>query len=122
MKDANRRVMRPGEQVRFRLRVTNIGNEAATDVRVCDRLHPVLVFASATSGSIQGRRVCFSVRRLAPGRSVAFVVEAQAMLDAGGTQVVNEACVTADGEGPRCDSATVRVVGQRAVRAGGVTG
>ena len=114
--------MRSGEQVHFRLRVVNRGNEVATDVRVCDRLHPALVFASTPSGSIQGRRVCFGIQRLAPGRSVAFVVEVQATMEAGGTQIVNVACVTADGEGPRCDSATVRVSGQRAARAGGVTG
>lgn len=77
-KVANRRSVRVGDIVRFRIRVTSLGPEPARGVRVCDRLPRAFLLASAPGG--RGHRVvCWTLRGLAPGKSRTFTIRAQAV-------------------------------------------
>jgi uncharacterized repeat protein (TIGR01451 family) len=121
-KQTSIRVARPGQRIPFHLRIRNRGTETARDVRVCDRLPPGLVFDATNGGSSIGRLICFTVPRIRAGRARTFVVFTRTVLVAGNSVVVvNEAWVTARGEGPRRDRARLRVLGA-AARRGGVTG
>ena len=89
---------RAGQRVNFRLTTQNTGGRAARNVAVCDRLPAGLVFASTRGATVDGRRLCFTARRVNPGRSRTFTVHARAARMDDGRQVLNVAAVTADGE------------------------
>jgi uncharacterized repeat protein (TIGR01451 family) len=76
-KVADRRRVRVGDVIRFRVRVTSLGPEPARRVRVCDRLPRGLLL---TSPGNRGRRVvCWTLRGLASGRTRTFTVRAIAV-------------------------------------------
>lgn len=78
-KVANRRRVRVGDIVRFRIRVTSLGPLPARGVRVCDRLPRAFLLISAPGG--RGHRVvCWTLRGLAPGASRTFTIRAQAVV------------------------------------------
>lgn len=78
VKTVDRRRVRVGDRVRFRLRVSSLGPLPARAVRVCDRLPTALRLTSAP-GSRGRRTVCWSLPGLAAGRSRTFRVSALAV-------------------------------------------
>jgi large repetitive protein len=59
----------PGDTVTYRLRVTNVGDASALDVRVCDRLPRGLTAVRARGFRARDGRLCRSVGRLAIGKA-----------------------------------------------------
>ena len=59
----------PGGTVTYRLRVANVGDAGALDVRVCDRLPRGLTAVRARGFSTRGGTLCRRVGNLAIGRS-----------------------------------------------------
>ena len=66
-KRASRRVVGPGDTVRFRLRVRNAGEASALRVRICDRLPRGLTVVSAPGFRGRGRILCTRVSRMSVG-------------------------------------------------------
>jgi uncharacterized repeat protein (TIGR01451 family) len=88
-------VVEVGENLSFKIRVTNTSRIAIERVRVCDPLPGGLAYVSSDpKADVDGRRVCWQIRRLARGASKTFRVVAEAQ-DAG--RVVNKARASAPG-------------------------
>ena len=110
----------PGDSVRFRIRVTNLGTELAENVLVCDLVPPGLTFVRATvKVSYRKGRPCVTIPALS-GQREAFVT----MRVAGNVQglITNVAAVTSRNGGRRTNPASVRVLPARGGGGGGVTG
>lgn len=97
-------VFRPGDRIRYSLKIVNTGSEDATQIRVTDPLPSVLSGVSAPGGLISGQQVVFaasslpSLARLAPGAEQDLSIDATLIrpLDPG-TLVSNQARVEAQG-------------------------
>ena len=114
--------VRAGRRVNYQLRVRNTGRGTANRVRVCDRLPRGLVFATTRGAQIKGRRACFTVRTLRPGRSRTFVVRARAESTERAHRICNTAIRSARGVRVRAVRACINVLPAFARRGGGVTG
>jgi uncharacterized repeat protein (TIGR01451 family) len=77
-KTVDRRRVRVGARLRFRVVVRSLGPEPAERVRVCDRLPHALERVSG------GRRVCWTLAGLVPGARRAFTVRAVAIAPTSG--------------------------------------
>ena len=65
---ADRRIVRGGKTVGYRIFVRNIGNAAARNVRVCDRLGSFMRFVSTPRGTRRATLACWRVTSLAAGQ------------------------------------------------------
>ena len=96
---------RPGDTITYSIRVSNTGDSAAQNASILDVLDPNLVFVSATgNGQFDGSAVNWTGDQLAALRLVApgDVIEVQvtaliATPLTNGTEIANQALVTADG-------------------------
>ena len=68
-KSANAKTVTPGKQITFRLRVRNVGEARADDVRVCDRLPRGLDLVHAPGFRRSGGRLCRSLGHVGIGRA-----------------------------------------------------
>jgi uncharacterized repeat protein (TIGR01451 family) len=109
-KKAMSKHVRSGHSVRFRLRVRNVGDGAARNVKVCDPMPQGLVITRAHGARARGGRACFTVRRLGAHRSRTFTVRARAVITARAHKVCNVATRTARGVKKRRARACVRVL------------
>lgn len=120
-KTADRRVVQAGGRIAYRIRVTNRSGFALRDVRVCDRLPAGLAYVNARPrGRLARGQRCWTIDRLAAGRTRTFRVAVRALAGTAGSKVNR---VTARAPGAR--RATARravVVIAGGVRAGGVVG
>ena len=76
-KQAAKQRVRAGQRLRFRLTVCNRGTGTVRNVQVCDRLPRGLLLARHGRVSPR-RRVCFTIRRLAPRAARAYRVVTRA--------------------------------------------
>ncbi|WP_320668759.1 DUF7507 domain-containing protein [Patulibacter defluvii] len=120
-KTADRRTVRAGADVRYRIIVTAVGRATAYDVQVCDRLPRGLAYRSVRGARLRNGRACWRIARLRGGRSRSFRVVARATNLERRRTLVNTATATALNARSRSARARVVVV-PRPVRPGGVTG
>jgi choice-of-anchor A domain-containing protein/uncharacterized repeat protein (TIGR01451 family) len=114
-----RRRVRAGDTVRFRVRVTNLGTRLLRDVRVCDRIPDGIVLVRATgSPKLVGGRLCWTLKTLS-GQRQGFATFRVTRMAPG--LVVNTITVTTANGGTDRDNAGVRVRATR-TSSGGVTG
>jgi uncharacterized repeat protein (TIGR01451 family) len=109
-KVVDRRRVRTGGIVRYRLRVRNVGRGRARRVRLCDRLPSGLQYAADGRARIRGRRACFTVRVLRARRSRTFTLRTRAESVAAARTVCNVAFVSARGVRSRRARACTRVL------------
>ena len=121
-KRATRQRLRAGDHVRFRLRVRNTGRATARRVRVCDHLPAGLTYTGARGARIQGRRACFTLRKLSTHRSRTFIVDARTKRTPRSRRICNLATRAAQGVRLRSARACVRVLPSRQRRPPRVTG
>jgi uncharacterized repeat protein (TIGR01451 family) len=122
-KGASVRVVRAGRTVAYRLIVRNRGTAAATNVRVCDTLPDGTTVVRRGTGRLSGGQVCWTVRRLAPGRSATVGLTLRVDRDAPAGRLVNRARATAAGAKAANAARAVRVrEAPSRVAGGGVTG
>jgi large repetitive protein len=116
--------VRPGQQIDYRLRVTNVSKRAAAGVVVCDTLPPALVMVSAPGAKFRSGRPCWTIKMLRAGHGRTFRLTARLTSSARAGRVRNVASVTARNAGSRRAGATVTAAAQhvKAARGGGVTG
>jgi uncharacterized repeat protein (TIGR01451 family) len=100
-----------GDTITYRLRVTNTGEAAALDARVCDTPLPGLTFVSTPGFHRSGGRACTTIARLEVGKSKTLTLTARVTALAS-TYVFNRARVRARNAGVARASAVVRIVGQ----------
>lgn len=121
-KTSNRRSAKAGQRIVFRIRVRNRSKTVTLkNVKVCDRLPAGLTFRKATpKAKLTRGRYCWTVRKLAPGKSARFSLTARVLRGAP-KRVTNR--VTASSPGARSATAkrTVRILTKKP-RPGGVTG
>jgi uncharacterized repeat protein (TIGR01451 family) len=101
----------PGDTITYRLRVTNTGEAAALQMRLCDTPLPGLTFVSTPGFDRSGGRACTTIARLEAGKSTTLTVTARVTALAS-TYVFNRARVQARNADVARASAVVRVVGQ----------
>lgn len=122
-KRASARSVMAGETVRFTLVVRNVGNVAARQLRVCDRLpRDVTVVDRGGGRLVAGGRVCWRIRRLAAHSSTRRALVVRVDSDARPGTIVNRATVRGAGQ-RRSAQRRVRVVRRPAAlqpRVGGV--
>jgi uncharacterized repeat protein (TIGR01451 family) len=123
-KKADRRKTRAGRVIKYRIKVRNLTDQAATDVSVCDQLPARTTVVSTGGGRLEGNRICWEIPFF-PGRAgrefrVALKVDRFYPLNA----VRNKAIAGAGNvKGVRRANARVGVIRIRnAARGGGVTG
>ncbi|MGX6450228.1 DUF11 domain-containing protein, partial [Patulibacter sp. S7RM1-6] len=123
-KRASAKVVRAGRTVKYRLTTRNRGGAVATNVRVCDTLPAGTTLVSRGGGRLRGGKVCWTVKRLAPGKSVTRTLTLRIDRDARSGKVVNRATAAAKGVRTARASRSVRVerVAPKAVRGSYVTG
>lgn len=110
--------VRPGDVVRFRIRVTNLGTDAARNVRVCDIVPRGLRFVRATvKVTYRNGRPCVTIPLFSGQRQGDVWMR---VLPGARGRIRNVAAVTSADGGTHRNSASVRVLATR-VR-GGVTG
>jgi uncharacterized repeat protein (TIGR01451 family) len=106
-KRPNRRVVRLGQIVTFRIQVRNTGTATATNLQVCDRVPARAVFVSAKGATIKNGLVCFALSKLDPGKTARFLVTFRAV--AVGT-IRNVATASASNAATVTARANVRVI------------
>jgi uncharacterized repeat protein (TIGR01451 family) len=115
---ANRKSVRPGQRITYTLKVTasKKGNEDAVNERLCDTLPANLTLVTRAGGTVKNGRLCWTIKRLAPGKSIVkrFVVRVDR--DARTGRMVNTATVTDQGT-KRTAKRTVRVKPAPAIKA-----
>jgi uncharacterized repeat protein (TIGR01451 family) len=141
-KVSNKHVAHSGDTIQFTIPIRALGKGKATNLQVCDRLPPGLVFVRAPGATLSGGRACWRIPSISAGQSRSFHVVVRATSVQGATVRTNVATVVA----PRTDCtarrasrpasrseaaaslsrcrATARVLVRRRAggRAGGVTG
>lgn len=115
---ADRTSVRPGQRITYTLKVTasKTGNEDAVNERLCDTLPANLTLVTKGGGTAKNGQLCWTIKRLAPGKSVIkrFVVRVDR--DAKTGKMVNTATVTDQGK-KRTAKRTVRVKPAPAIKA-----
>ncbi|WP_210490961.1 SdrD B-like domain-containing protein [Patulibacter sp. SYSU D01012] len=97
VKRASAKVVRAGRTVTYRLTVKNRGNAVANRVRVCDTLPAGTTVVSRGGGRLRGGKVCWTARRLAPGKAVTRTLTLRVDREARTGTVVNRATASATG-------------------------
>jgi uncharacterized repeat protein (TIGR01451 family) len=96
-KTAGRSTMRAGGRLTYNIKVTNAGKIAVSAAKVCDRLPAGLFYTgSRPKASVHGARQCWTISRLAAGKSRTFTIAVRAGKGAFGRKV-NTATVSARG-------------------------
>ncbi len=115
---ANRKTVRPGQRITYTLRVTadRRGTATATDVRLCDTLPKRLTLVGKAGGTLRNGRLCWTIKRLAPGQTVTKRFTVRVDRDAPAGRIVNTATVV-DQDRTRTAKRTVRVTTVKAKRA-----
>jgi uncharacterized repeat protein (TIGR01451 family) len=117
-KTASRASVRAGGKLGYTIRVTNTGKVALSSVRVCDRLPSGLTYVgSSPRATVRASRQCWTIGRLAAGKSKSFKVSVRAGMGAFGRKV-NTATAGAPGARTVRAARAVTVTDPRA----GVTG
>jgi uncharacterized repeat protein (TIGR01451 family) len=115
---ADRTSVRPGQRITYTLKVTasKKGNEDAVNERLCDTLPANLTLVTKAGGTVKNGRLCWTIKRLAPGKSITkrFVVRVDRDAETG--RMVNTATVTDQGK-KRTAKRTVRVKPAPALKA-----
>ena len=89
-KQADKRTVRRGGRVNYRITVHNRGSLTAHDYRVCDRIPQGMTFVSADRKLVRnGARRCLVITSLAPGRHFTFHVVLRADANAAPGNVDN---------------------------------
>jgi uncharacterized repeat protein (TIGR01451 family) len=101
-KTVNARIASMGDRLRYTLRLGNRGPGTARNIRLCDRPGRGLALSRAPGGRVRGRSACWTIGRLARGRSVVRSVVAR---------------VVSNGRPSLRNVATVRTGGTRVARA-----
>ena len=104
---------RAGGLVRYRIRVRNIGPDAALDVSVCEQLPGALTYVAAPGARFRRGNACWSVGLLRRGQQRTFTVRVRADLRRGDRRVVNRATVSARNAAPRIAAARLLILGGR---------
>jgi uncharacterized repeat protein (TIGR01451 family) len=120
-KRADRRTVASAGVVDYRIVVRNTGDAGARDLRVCDRLGAGLAFVTTPGARLRNGQACWTIRRLARGKSRTFRVTARASSTESPRRVTNRARVTGANVAARAAQARVRVLPAQAPT-GGVTG
>jgi uncharacterized repeat protein (TIGR01451 family) len=120
-KRADRRTVASAGVVGYRIVVRNTGDAGARDVRVCDRLGAGLAFVTTPGARMRNGQACWTVRRLARGKSRTFRVTARASSTESPRRATNRARVNGANVAPRAAQARVRVLPAQGPT-GGVTG
>jgi uncharacterized repeat protein (TIGR01451 family) len=137
-KVSNKHVVHSGDRVQFTITIRALGKGKATNLLVCDRLPPGLVFVRAPGATLSGGRACWRIPSISAGQSRSLHVVVRITSVQGATVRTNVAAVVAPRTNcaarrasrseaaaslSRC-RATARVLVRRraAGRAGGVTG
>lgn len=108
-KGANKGTARPGQRVKYRIRVRNTGNAIARQTNVCDVLPAALRLARAPgSRRVSARRVCWTTN-LRPGDRQTFTVVARVKPSAKQGSKRNRATAKTRGTPRRTAAARVRV-------------
>jgi uncharacterized repeat protein (TIGR01451 family) len=121
-KKASLRSVGAGKTVWYTITAKNVGRHAASNVRVCDMPAPKTAYVIVRGATFSGGRPCWKVKLLTPGKSVSFRFKVRIFEGSQGPMSRTRASVSASNATSRRAVRTVRVVGRRAVRAGGVTG
>lgn len=93
-KTASRRVVRPSQQVGFRITIRNRGRGMARNVAVCDRMPRGLRVVRAQGARRSGRDVCWRLSSLRPGARRSFQLLTRVTSSYGGRTIVNPADVS----------------------------
>jgi uncharacterized repeat protein (TIGR01451 family) len=109
-KHASRRTLHGGQRVTFTLRLRSVGRVAAHAVRVCDRLPNALAYARLGGARMRHGAACWTVRRLAAGRTRVFRLVARAMPVSRRTRATNRARVAGVNLRSRTARATVHIL------------
>lgn len=123
VKRADRRVVKQGGTVRYRLRVANRGNVAARRARVCDRLPRHVTLVKSGGGKLRDAQLCWTVT-LKPGAARTLTLVVRVDHDAPAPKRMrNVATVALRGQPTRRAHADVRVTpGRQATKPSPVTG
>ncbi|HEX6026954.1 MAG TPA: nucleic acid/nucleotide deaminase domain-containing protein [Solirubrobacter sp.] len=114
---------RAGGRVTYRVDVRNFTKRTVHDVRVCERVPSQLDYLRASRrAKVQLGQRCWTIPELAPGRRETITVRARAHSGARGRATHRVTATVSDSSLGTQTRQTVRVGGQRAGRAGGVTG
>ena len=120
-KGVNKTRLNAGETATYTIRVRNPSERALRNVKVCDDLPSGLVFVKATpKAKLSKGKYCWTVKRLAAGKSRTFRMTVRALVGTSGRKVNTATATSPDARTKRAKRA-VRVVGGQ-VKAGGFTG
>lgn len=121
---ASRRRVDSGGTVRYVLRLRNVGNGAARDVELCERLPRGVSVVKRGGGRMRGGQICWRIPVLRPGSSVSRSLTLRIDSDARAGRLVSRAVARARGvRAVRGEQAVrVRPAPLRGVRDGLVTG
>jgi uncharacterized repeat protein (TIGR01451 family) len=109
-KVADRRRVRTGGIVRYRLRVQNSGRGDAQNMRICDRLPIGLQYVTTGSAHVHDRQACYTLRSLRARSSRTFILRTRAESVARAETLCNTATLTARGLPSRRARACIRVL------------
>ncbi|MDQ8046356.1 MAG: hypothetical protein REI11_17260, partial [Patulibacter sp.] len=98
--------VRGGARVTYALKVKNVGKNTASNMQVCNRVPAQLAFTSTKGGVLNGSRLCFTQKSLAPGKRAVFKVRVRVAARAKKGFIVNRAF--ADAENASTQNASVK--------------
>ena len=112
-----------GSRVLYTIVVKNVGAAIAKDVQVCDALPDGVTVPNRAGGRLRNGQICWTVARLAPGKTVTYKLTAVIDRDRSGS-VVNSVCVKGGNTAKVCAKVPVNVTAAAPPRNGvaGVTG
>jgi uncharacterized repeat protein (TIGR01451 family) len=117
-KTASTRTAAAGQNVTYHIKVTNPTAVAVAEAKVCDQLPSGLLYVSSSpKARLQAGRYCWTIRKLAAGRSKTFALTVNVAPGRGGSEV-NHATAAAPGARRATASATVRVIAAARVPCG----
>ncbi|MFA4927470.1 MAG: SdrD B-like domain-containing protein [Patulibacter sp.] len=111
VKRANRKSVRPGQRVVYTLKVTasRSGNEDAVNEQLCDTLPKGLTLVDMAGGKLRNGKLCWTIKRLAPGKSFTKYFTVRVDRDVPAGRIVNTATVSDQGK-KRTAKRTVQVM------------
>lgn len=122
VKKANKKKVKAGGRIGYRIKVTNPSVATVRGAKVCDRPPAGLeVVRTAPKARLQNGAWCWRIKKLAPKSSTLLRVYAR-VLDGAKGQIKNVAWVEGQNIRTRRDRETIRVVRPQPPRPGGVTG